>query len=128
MRVFKNKAFSLFARKAGLDDSALCKAVGDARRGLVDADLGGGVIKQRIGRRGGGKSRGFRALIVFKTGECAFFGHGFAKNELDNIGPDELAALKKLATELLAYDNRSLQQAIEAKVLTEVFCDAQAVS
>ncbi len=128
MRVVKNKAFSRFARKAGLDDSALCKAVGDARRGLVDADLGGGVIKQRIGRRGGGKSRGFRALIVFKAGGCAFFVHGFAKNELDNIGPDELAALKKLATDLLAYDNRSLQQAIEAKVLTEVFCDAQAVS
>jgi hypothetical protein len=128
VRVFKNKAFARFARKAGLDDSALCKAIGDAQRGLVDADLGGGVIKQRIARRGGGKSRGFRVLIVFRAGERAFFVYGFAKNELDNVGPNELAALRKLASELLAYDNRAVQQAINARALIEVFCDAQAVS
>ena len=45
MRIFKNKAFTRFAKKSGIDDASLCKAIRDAERGLLDADLGGGVIK-----------------------------------------------------------------------------------
>ncbi len=81
MRIFKNRPFERFARKARLEDEILRKAVADAERGLVDADLGGGVIKQRIARQGGGKSGGFRTIILFRLGERAFFVHGFAKNE-----------------------------------------------
>ena len=106
MRIFKNKAFLRFAKNAGIGDALLCKAIRDAERGLIAADLGAGVIKQRIARRGQGKSGGFRTLVVFRAGARAFFVHGFAKNEKDNIGKDELVALKKLATELLAYDTR----------------------
>ena len=94
MQVFKNKAFIRFALKAGIGDAVLCEAIWDAMQGLIDADLGGGVIKQRIARPGQGKSGGFRTLIVFRSGGTAFFVHGFAKNEKDNIGKDELAALK----------------------------------
>ncbi len=82
MRVFKNKPFARFARKAGLTDSALMKAVAEAERGLVDAVLGGGVIKQRVAREGGGKSGGFPTIILFRLGEMAFFVHGFAKSDL----------------------------------------------
>jgi hypothetical protein len=64
---------------------ALCRAVRDAERGLIAADLGGGVIKQRIARPGQGKSGGFRTLIVFRAGTRAIFLHGFAKNEKDNL-------------------------------------------
>ena len=103
MRIFRNKAFTRFAKKAGLDDAVLCKAIRDAERGLIAADLGGGVIKQRIARPGQGKSGGFRTLIILKAGVCAFLVYGFAKNEKDNIGKDDLAALKILASELLAY-------------------------
>jgi len=82
VRIFKNKAFVRFAKKkAGLDDIALCKSIQDAARGLIAADLGGGVVKQRIARPGQGKSGGFRTLIVFRAGARAFFVHGFAKNE-----------------------------------------------
>ena len=123
MRIFKNKAFTRFARKADLDDAALCKSIDSAERGLTDADLGGGVIKQRIARRGGGKSGGFRAVILFKAGARAVFVYGFAKNERDNIGDDELAAFRKLAGELLAYDDKAIGKAIAAGVLTEVMCD-----
>ncbi len=52
MRVFKNKAFSRFADKNEISDEGLCEAVRRASRGLVDADLGGGVIKQRLARKG----------------------------------------------------------------------------
>lgn len=112
MRTFKTKAFTRFADKADISDAALCRAVRDAERGLVAADLGGGVIKQRIARPGQGKSGGFRTLIVFRAGTRAIFVHGFAKNEKDNIGTDELVALKKLAGEMLAYDDKTLARVL----------------
>ncbi len=127
MRIFKNKAFTRFARKAQIGDLMLCEAIDDAERGLIAADLGGGVIKQRIARRGQGKSGGFRTLIVFRAGARAFFVHGFAKNEKDNIGRDELVALRKLASALLAYDNKAIEQVVASGTLMEVKCDEEAI-
>jgi hypothetical protein len=128
VRVFRNKPFTRFARKARLDDADLCRAVADIGKGLIDADLGGGVIKQRVARKGGGKSGGFRVLVLLKMGERAFFVHGFAKSDRDNIRDDELAALRKLAAELLNYDEAALAKATAAGTLTEVTDDEQAIS
>jgi hypothetical protein len=72
VRIFRNKPFTRFARKARITDAELCAAVANIKRGLIDADLGGGVIKQRIARQGGGKSGGFRALILLRVAERAF--------------------------------------------------------
>ena len=116
-----------FANKAGIGDVVLCEAIRDAERGLIAADLGGGVIKQRIARPGQGKSGGFRTLIVFRLGIRAFFVHGFAKNEKDNIGKDELVALKKLAFELLAHDDKVIARVVASGTLTEVICDEKAI-
>ena len=123
MRVFKNKSFARFARKARITDAVLCAAIADASRGLVDADLGGGVVKQRIARQGAGKSGGFRTVILFRLHEKAFFVHGFAKNEQDNIRDNELAALKLLATEMMAYDDEALARATANGTLMEVMCN-----
>lgn len=120
MRIFKTKPFVRFTRKAGLRDSALREAIERAVRGLVDADLGGGVLKQRIAREGGGRSGGFRTIILFRAGAHCFFVHGFAKNERDNIGPEELAAFRLLAAEMLALDDAAIARALAASVLTEV--------
>ena len=128
MRTFKTKAFTRFADKAGISDAALCRAVRDAEQGLVAADLGGGVIKQRIARPGQGKSGGFRTLIVFSAGKRAIFVHGFAKNEKDNIERDEVVALKRLAAELLAYDDKTLARVLGSGVLVELKCDEKTVS
>lgn len=128
MRTFKTKAFSRFAGKACISDAALCRAVRNAERDLIAADLGGGVIKQRMARPGQGKSGGFRTLIVFRAGIRAIFVHGFAKNEKDNIERDELVALKKLAAELLAYDDKTLARVLASGVLVEVKCDEKTVS
>jgi hypothetical protein len=122
VRTFKTKAFTRFADKVGTSNAVLCRAVRDAERGLIAADLGGGVIKQRIARPGQGKSGGFRTLIVFRVGTRAIFVHGFAKNETDNIEKDELVALKKLAVELLAYDDETLVRILESGALVEVKC------
>jgi hypothetical protein len=127
VRVFKAKPFGRFAKKAGIDDSALCMAIRDAEKGLLAADLGGGVVKQRIARPGRGKSGGFRTLIAFRRGSRAVFVHGFAKNEKDNIGKDELVALRKLASEMLAYDEKKVEQAVASGALIEVVCDEKAI-
>jgi hypothetical protein len=127
VRIFKNKAFTRFARKVDLGDILLCIAIRDAERGLIAADLGSGVIKQRIARPGQGKSGGFRALIVFQAGARAFFVYGFAKNEKDNIGKDELLALKILASEFLAYNDEAIAKVVASGTLIEVTCDEEAI-
>lgn len=86
------------------------------------------MIKQRVARPGQGKSGGFRILIVFRAGVRAFFVHGFGKNEKDNIGKDELVALKKLATELLGYDDKTMARVVASGTLVEVMCDEKAIS
>ena len=123
LRIFKTKAFARFARKAALGDAALCAAVSDAERGLVDADLGGGVIKQRIARQGQGKSGGFRVVILYRRGSKAFFVYGFAKSERENISQDELVALKELESEMLAYGEHEIAGAIASGPLIEVNCN-----
>ena len=82
MRAFQSKPFTRFARKCQISDADLGQSVRDANRGLIDADLGGGVIKQRIARTASGKSGGFRTLVVFRALDRAIFVHGFAKSSL----------------------------------------------
>ena len=93
LRIFKDKIFARFARRQRISDNALCEAVGRAERGLIDADLGGGVIKQRVARPGEGRAGGFRVLIFFRVEDRAFFVFGFAKNDRGNIGDDDLVIL-----------------------------------
>ena len=123
MRVFETKAFARFARKADLGEAALCKAIADAERGLIDADFGGGVIKQRIARRGQGKSGGFRTVILYQRGSKAFFVYGFAKSDRANVAQDELAALRELAAEMLSYGDKEIGKAVAYGALIEVTCD-----
>jgi hypothetical protein len=127
MRTFKTRLFNRFARSAGIEDSALRKAVADVGRGLVDADLGGGIIKQRVARRGEGKSGGFRTIIVFRARERAFFVYAFAKNARQNIRDDELQEFRRLAVLLLGYSDGRIAEAIETGALIEVG-DDEAVS
>lgn len=128
MRTFKTRPFTRFAVKAGITDVALCRSVEEAERGLIAANLGGGLIKQRVARAGQGKSGGFRIMLVLKTGDRVIFVYGFAKNEKDNISMDELAALKKLAQELLAYNDAALSRATACGVLVEVNCGEKTIS
>lgn len=123
MRVFKNKSFARFARKARITDAVLCAAVDAASQGRIDADLGGGVIKQRIARQGEGKSGGFRTIILFRLQHRAFFIYGFAKNEQDTITDDELEAFEMLAVVMMAYDDEVLAKATANGTLTEVMCN-----
>ena len=127
MRVFKTKPFTRFAIREGLMDVELCDAIRRADEGLIDADLGGGVIKQRIARKGQGKSGGYRSIVLFRRGEKAFFVYGFAKSSRDNIRRDELNAFRKLADEMLTLGEQALAAAVENGTITEIRCHGQAV-
>jgi hypothetical protein len=56
MRLFKTKPFARFAAKERISDAALRDAIRRAEAGLIDADLGGGVIKQRLARSSIGRN------------------------------------------------------------------------
>lgn len=109
-----------FARSERIADGALRESVERAEKGLIDADLGGGVIKQRVARPGEGKSGGFRSIVLLRTKERAVFAYGFAKKSRDNIRRDELQAFKMLAEEMLGYDNDDIAKAVAAGALQEV--------
>lgn len=120
MRTLKSKQFARFMKKAMLTDADLREAVRQVEKGLIDADLGGGLIKQRIARPHQGKSGGFRTILVFRAADRSVFIYGFAKNDRANIRQDELKALKVLAAELLAYSEAQLDQAVRKGALLEV--------
>lgn len=122
-RVFETKSFARWARKAGLREAALCGAVQEMADGSIDADLGGGVLKKRIALPGMGKSGGTKTLVATNKGSRWYFVFGFEKNERDNIEPDELAALKRLAADLLKLADNQLDTAIRAGALTEICHD-----
>jgi hypothetical protein len=123
VRVFKNIWFSRFAHREAISDRDLCEAISRAERGLIDADLGGGVIKQRIARPNEGRSGGFRSIILFRAGERAFFVYGFAKNRKANLSADELKDYRRAAQITLAFDETALENAIKQGELIEVFCN-----
>jgi hypothetical protein len=128
VRVFVTKQFNRFARSERMSDAKLCEAIERAEGGLVDADLGGGLIKQRVARPGQGRSGGFRTVIAYRRLGRAVFLYGFAKNERDNIDADDLARLKKLAAVYLGATMPELETWCEEGELKEVTCDGEEVS
>ncbi len=119
-RVFKTRHFNRWMRKTELTDSTLCSAVAEMAQGLIDADLGGGVVKKRVGLAGRGKSGGARTLVATNKGTRWFFVFGFEKSDRANIGPDELEALQNIAHELLARTGSQLDLAVSERALEEI--------
>jgi hypothetical protein len=120
VQVFKNRMFFKWAKSEGLTDSTLLKAAKEIDRGLIDASLGGNLIKKRVARKGHGKSSGFRTIVVFQKGHRIIFIYGFPKNQRDNINEQEEKALKKLAQNLLEAPEGELKDMIANSDLYEV--------
>lgn len=119
-RIFKLKGFVRFQRKERLSDATLRKAVVSVEAGLIDADLGGGLVKQRLPRAGQGKSGGYRTVIAFRRGDRAVFLYGFGKNERSNIDADELDEFKRLARGFLELTAQQIARLITDGELMEV--------
>lgn len=109
-----------------LTDAALCRAVDEMLTGLIDADLGGNVLKKRVAMPGRGKSAGARTLIATRKADRWFFVFGFEKNERANVSPTELEALQEQARALLALSGLQLDVAVEQGALQEICHDGQA--
>ena len=118
--MYKNKFFARFAKKARITDTELWKAAQLANQGLIDADLGGGVVKQRIARAGGGKSGGSRSIILFRKNDRAVFVYGFEKKDLGNIRSNELEAFRELAQVILGYTTAEIAKRVEDGALFEI--------
>ena len=119
VRIFKTKWMARYARRERIADHSLREAIERAGRGTIDADLGGGIIKQRVARSGQGRSGGYRTLIAYRSGTRAVFLYAFAKNERENIDPDELLTLREIGATWLAADEKRIAQALEAGILEE---------
>lgn len=120
MRIFKTKWLARFVRREGIADKSLREAIERAESGLIDADLGGGLIKQRVARKGQGRSGGYRMIVGYRVNDRAVFLLGFAKNERENIAGDELLSLREIAHKWLATDALGIQKELELGNLQEI--------
>jgi hypothetical protein len=120
VRIFRTKGFARFCRREAIKDEALRDTMERVAQGLIDADLGGGLIKQRVAREGSGRSGGYRVMIACRLGERAFFLHGFAKSRVANISADELNDLKKVAAAFLSMSQAQLALALAEGIIEEI--------
>jgi len=125
LRLYKSKWFARFAKKERIADAKLCEVIENAEKGLIDADYGDGLIKQRIARPGEGKSGGYRSIILFRKGERSFFIYGFSKNDMDNIDKSDERDFKELGAVLLNASDEQLADLVESGKYQEVQCDGQ---
>jgi len=119
-RIYANRWFAKFAAKEMINDATLADAVHRAESGLIDADLGSGLIKQRIARQGGGKSGGYRSILIFRSGEWAIFVFAFAKSDKANLSAAELKVYRKAASIMLELGEGEMETEVEAGRLVEV--------
>lgn len=120
MRIFKTKWFAKFAKKEGISNAKLLLAVKEADAGNIDADHGGGVIKQRVARPQEGKSGGYRSIILYRRGEKAFFVYGFAKNMLENIDKADVKGFKQLAKVMLSTTELEIEVMLKRGEIEEI--------
>ncbi|NJM91410.1 MAG: type II toxin-antitoxin system RelE/ParE family toxin [Rhodospirillaceae bacterium] len=114
MKALKNRQFARWAKGERLTDRALCVAIREIERGLVDARLGGFLLKKRISKDYKGKSGGLRTIIAYRQEHRLVFLFGFAKRDRDNIDQTEKQALLDLGNVYMAMSEKDLSEAIRA--------------
>jgi hypothetical protein len=125
MQAFKTRWFGRFAKREGVADKSLREAIERAERGLIDADLGGGLIKQRVARPGQGRSGGYRVIVAYRIRSRAVFLYGFAKSERENIGRDELISWRSVADYWISADAKRISEGLEDGAILEVEDDEE---
>jgi hypothetical protein len=123
VRVFKDHVFHRWAKGEGLTDADLCEAVAEIEKGLIDARLGGFLVKKRVGAAGRGKRGGYRTIVAHRQGDRLVFLHGFDKHDKDNISPKEKKALHKLGDQYMSF--RDLSELVKDGSIIEVACHEQ---
>jgi hypothetical protein len=120
MRIFEDLEFHDWASGEGLTHEKLCEAVAEIESGLVDARLGGFLIKKRVRRAGQGKSGGYRMILAHRQGDRLVFLHGFGKNEKSAVSKKERLALLKLGDHYMRLSEAEISKLVRAKLVIEV--------
>lgn len=120
MRIFKTTHFERFTQKHQISNQELTQLIQNMENGLIDANLGSGVYKQRLAKIGQGKSSGYRTIIIYKVQEIAFFVMGFEKSHKSNISPIELKELKKSADIYLNLTSQQILNLVLKQKLIEI--------
>ena len=120
IRVFKTKNFIRWAKKEGVSDALLKTAIGELEAGLIDADLGGGLLKKRVARSGQGKRGGHRVLLAFRNSKRSIFVFGFSKNDRDNLDAEEQRLYREIAKMYLEAPISKLEKMCSQGQLVEV--------
>ena len=120
MKIYALKGFERFRRRELIGKKVFLEAIDRATAGLIDADLGGGLVKQRVARPGQGKRGGYRTIIAYQAGNRAVFLFGFAKNARENIAANDLAHWRLIGTDVLAATEMAIEQAIADDEMTEI--------
>lgn len=114
MNAYLPKSFQREADSNGVSDVDCREAIRRAESGLIDADLGQGLIKQRISRGNLGAARGSRAVVFYRRGKVAVFLHIFPKSKKANLMKSELAMYSRAGQELAKLTDKELT-ALSAK-------------
>ena len=122
-RVMKSRTFSRWQCKANLPDDTLCSAVDEMERGLIDANLGGGLFKKRVPLPGRGKRGSSRTILATNLNTRWFFIFGFEKNDRENITQQELVFLQLYAEKLLRFSENELNHLVTHGEMEEI-CNA----
>lgn len=104
-RILKLPDFHRWMKKNKITDNVIYDAVEEMRNGLIDAELGGYVVKKRIPIPGRGKRGGARTLLATNKYNRWIFLFGFQKNAKDKISAKDLEALRELSLDLLGFSD-----------------------
>ena len=119
-QTYKTKWLARFTRREGIADADLLEAIERAELGLVDADLGSGLIKQRVARKGKGRSGGYRMIVAYRSGERAVFLYAFAKSDRENLTINELQDFREVGMKLLNAPSKETAAALDDGALEEI--------
>ena len=125
MRIFKNKWFHRFANKEGITDNELKEVVKQLENGQFYADLGGGVYKMELARKGEGKHGGYRSIVIFKSEFRSFFVYGFPKSKKDNISDRELKVFRGKAKDNLSFTDEQMSQLLKDETFIEILLEEE---
>lgn len=120
VRVLLDVEFDKWAQKAGLSYDSIRQAAKEIDRGLVDARLGGFLVKKRVARENEGKRGGYRTIVAHREGDRMIFLFGFAKNEADNITKKERLILAKRGDHYMEKSRLDIDKMLNSQLIVEV--------
>ena len=123
MRLFMTKRFDKFAQDEGIEIDSLIKLVQNIETGANAgqwSDLGGGVFKARVARKGEGSSGGYRVITLLRHQDKAFLVGAYAKNAKSNLSKTELQEFKLKAKDYLSLSIDQINTQLALGLLREI--------